>query len=573
MLKLAKIIQPGSVKASDMGHDMAAAAAINLPPERRGDFIALNEGIFANIAQAVLAYNMMYSGGVLNSAKLSTRRTLEDIGEEIQGEVALQSAPEMPQTVAEIPTDRAGITALLSLADKNPGLFDTGLVEKLYNMLAPAAPTHPHETTFQQTPGAAEAKAEELKQQTRMPKLEQKYPALEKPWAESSLHLTAADDAATLQQVHDEMVQSGQFSYEQRNNVFSDRLVETFLSWEDMVTQEKLAREVAHAGNANIREEKERSKQEEEARLEGLLADEVSIADMSPSMRARVEQRQAEKADVQAREKAKAAEKEESRKELFRGVSKLPNETAGLEEYLRNLEKLLIKKPKKGGEEDEELRASFQAYAESLRYEAEKSPATWQNKAKDLIRQFPDLMDLAEEKSGREEQYQYERKQKQEYKPPHKPPQEMVPESQKADELPPGVFIPSKPLEKPFNPIKLPPKPEREEPEEPEEPIAPTSALITKNQEYDAMKGEGPWLLDKEAKAIRRRKVMVQNAMFGRPPVPYAIGDTVGFTRGSALDSGKIVAIKAHDYILETSKGQVAVNHDAIFEPAQTDLF
>jgi hypothetical protein len=105
----------------------------------------------------------------------------------------------------------------------------------------------------------------------------------------------------------------------------------------------------------------------------------------------------------------------------------------------------------------------------------------------------------------------------------------------------------------------------------PANPPVVTSAIITKNQEYD--KTMGPWELDKEAQAIRRRKVMVANAIQGRPVMPYGVGDTIAFSCKSSFDTGEIVDITKTAYVVKTAAGQIEVAHEAAFEPTIKDIF
>lgn len=104
-----------------------------------------------------------------------------------------------------------------------------------------------------------------------------------------------------------------------------------------------------------------------------------------------------------------------------------------------------------------------------------------------------------------------------------------------------------------------------------EERSATTSALIDKNKRYDKTMGE--WELDKDANALRRRKIRVSNAMKGLPAVPYSVGDKVAFSTMSSFSTGTVKDITKTSYILNTEQGDVEVVHDKIFDPAITDLF
>ena len=473
-----------AITAAGMGHDIAEAASLGLPEDRRQDFIILHEGMFGNIVKEVLEYQNMLSGGNRNTAIAETQSIAESMGDAIAEDLSV--ADLLPSTPAEIPADRSGLTGLLQLADRQPKSFDTGKVEGWYNALA------------------------------------------------------ASDEA--IPQVREEMVQSGLFSSEQRMSVFSEKLQDTYNMWQDNVVRELTDRATKAAGKSEVKEQNERLRAEEQARIADLVGD-VSIADIKdPAMRAKVEQRQAEIAKAQIAEQEKFMEQDRRQSEFAESVSKPSAITPGLDAYLEDIKRQLT--PDSNDPEDIAMQQRVVEFSNELRGAVAATPEIpWETASAVIMKQYPDLLDLATALQADVDQGKYERERgtldQQEIRPPHKRPDQTVPESQKADELPEGITT--------------------------------SSALIKKNEEFD--KTKGPWEIDLEAKALRRRKVMVANALLGRPPLPYTVGDSVAFSRGSSLDCGSIVDITATHYVVKAKNDQVEIAHEAVFEPAIKELF
>jgi hypothetical protein len=486
MLKISKIIQPGSLTGAQMAKDMVDAIGMSVDESIRNDFKVMLEGRLQYIAQIIFDYNKSHSGGSGLVALNDTRQQLETIADEMAEDINVANM--LPATAEEIPADRATLMGLLDIANKYPTYFDTSLINHLEDAMA------------------------------------------------------QTEDVTPIQQ---EMVASGMFSAQQRMDMFIAKTKSTMERYEEMARMDVGQKTVEQEMREQKKGDKANAAEEEQKRLRELgLEPETKIENLTPEMRAEVEERQAEQAAAQLREEEKARAQGESRTEFYKGTMSPTGEIPGLDQFMKDLQ-VMAHSYFPG---DEEMRATLIAYTGALMDAAAKDPDNWQQIAKEMFNSYPMLESLASEMQQKIDSQTYEREQK--IRAPHRPPQETTPESQKIEELPADVSV------------------------TPEAPIAPTSAIIVKNQEFDAMKGQGPWELDLEAKAIRRRKVMVANAIMGRPPVPFTINDTVGFSRGSAIDSGKIVAIKAHSYIVENAaKNRTEVDHEAVFETSATDLF
>lgn len=531
MQKIAKILAPGSVDPRAMGHDIAEAAAANLAEDRRTDFIILNEGTFANVVQEIMNYHLLTSGGNRTIALRDTRNDAEKLGDDIAEDLSI--ADQLPTAPEDIPVDHAGLLGLLQIADKYPKVFDTALIEKWYNMLSPA--THPPKDLAPVADPellAQQLSEMEKKEQKETEKWEKHFQGREQ-W--SSLAVKQGADAVAS--VRQEMIDSGLFTSEQRQAAFEDKLIDTYMAWQNLITDIKLQKEMAGEARENIREQKEG----EEAKVQQSIEERtVGLEDMSPAMRAKVEERQAAeaKAKMQAEDDAKAAA--ERTMEFNVGTAPSETEIPGLDEFIRDLQVLTRRSPDEPP--DEERIAKVHHYAEALKGAAKEHPEVpWETAAATLAKDFGLEAEFSElEDTVRQQREQREKAQ--EMRAPSKPPAETVPESQKAEteeELPPGISV--------------------------------TTALIRKHEEFD--KTKGPWELDLEAKALRRRKLMVQNAVLGRPVLPYKVGDKVAFTRNTALVAGEIMDITQDTYVLKTDSGEVEVAHGSVFDPGFEGLF
>ena len=485
MLRLARIIAPGSLTGDQMGQDMVNAIAMAVDESIRKDFTVMLEGRIKYIAQIIFDYNKSRSGDNGMVALNETRKQLELIADEMAEDINVANM--LPSTAAEIPADRATLMGLLDIANKYPTYFDTSLVNHL----------------------------EEAMSQT--------------------------EDVTPIQQ---EMVASGMFSSEQRMQNFIAKTKSTMETYEDMARMDTGERTINQEMREQKKGDKAQAQEDEQKRLHDLgLLPETKIENLTPEMRAEVEAREAERAKANLREQQKAQALGDTRTEFYKGTMGERSEVPGLDQFVKDLKIMAdLYFP-----DDEEVRASVTAYTGALSDFAAKNPSNWQEEAMEMFKQFPLLADLAAEMQRTVDQGKATQDEK--IRAPHRPPQETVPESQKVEEAMP---TPADPLPNP---------------------IQPTSALITKNKEFDASNGMGPWEMDKEAKVIQRRKVMVANAIMGRVPVPYAIGETVGFSCGSTIESGKIIAIKAHTFIVENAKAKTEVAHEAVFETSATDLF
>ena len=342
----------------------------------------------------------------------------------------------------------------------------------------------------------------------------------------------SADEAAVVEQAREAMVNSGYFSEEQRSDAFNEKLTNELMQTQANIEEEVSRRATARAGRAEMKEQGQAAEAEEAARIKQIA--EEDLANLTPETRKKLEDAQAAAAQFEADEKAKSESTSQRRKEFSDTASEPTTAIPGLNQYIALLQKEFLI-PESNEPEDMMLHESLKKYFAELKAATASDPDNWRAPAADIMQRYPDLLERAEATGVMSQLQQKEKAERQEMRP-SKGPEKEIPARQRKD-------------------------------------INPQSGLILKNQEYDAMKGEGPWELDIEAKAIRRRKVMVANAMMGRPPVPFAIGDVVGFDLGSTITSGKILAIAAAHYIVETPKGVATVSHEAVFEPSATDLF
>ena len=615
MLKNARFLSPESLTPADFGRDMAELVASGADPARKNDIIVLNEGFYKNLATMIMDYNTLLSEGDPNKAILDSRATLEKIADEVEENAQLSN--QLPSTPADIPHDRPGLTHLLQIAKESPkGLFpttETFNLDNLRHMLyAPGSAEAPGSVYPTQSPEELAAKeqqlaemgpeqvkdlgvkvdleqaditpethAENLRAQEEKDAAAAEFEAAEKARREESrkmedeleaekeapgqleqqkknraggeaerdaedrrlgrgkyappkkaagwLFKVAADESAVLEQVREIMVDSGYFSAEQRDVIFDQKINYMLQQVKDNIDQEIADRAAARAGKAEIKEQKQDEALAADERVKQFTADE--LASLSDETRKKLEDARAEQAKFEAEDKAKAESQSQRRKQFTDMAGGPTAAIPGLNQYTVLLQKVMI--PESNEPEDQMLHESLKKYFAELKQATAADPDNWRAPAMDIIQKYPDLMERADVVAILSKVQKDQQELRQEEKPSRGPGKE-IPPSQRAS-------------------LNL------------------RSALIKKNEEYD--KTHGPWELDIEAKALRRRKIMVANAVMGRPPVPFTLGDMVGFSRSSSVTSGKILAIAATDYILETDKGVVKVSHEAVFEPAATDLF
>ena len=592
MLKHSYVLKGTEVTADDYAASLAEAAAAGMPEARKRDMVILTQPYFKNIASGVMDYYSLLSGGNKLDAIKDASSELEKLADDIYTESEL--ANQLPATPEEIPADRAGIVNLLQLARQNPKMFqswappvtdtdpETGKGEPLVDIpgfdinqvwreLYPAAPKQekqvydpnykwdptkePKKETIEmplvpaEDAAAAVAKVEEEKTQVppapqeAEPETSQRTPEeqaaedadraeRDKQRAESEKNKlkaswnfkVSADEGAVLQSVRQQMVDSGYFSKAQREEAFTSKLDDVLKGWYDRINEAVRDAVGQKEYSKEMQMQKSQEQMDQTKRVRDMMADEAALAALSPETRKRIEEATQAQAAAQLSEEEKMSLRTQRREKAQEtGGMPVPS-IPGFEEFVRNLQyrfKLLLAE----GSVDESSYHIIQDYAAAVVQAATNHPEIpWEKVAAEKINDFPELPALMEQLQ---------------------------------------MFAMFQDVEKEYKKMEKPPK----------GPYSKEAGLITKNQQFDSMKGMGPWELDKEAKAIKRRKVMVANAMFGFPPVPFAIGDTVGFSRGSALDSGVIVNITKTNYTLRTAAGDVLVDHENVFEPASTGLF
>jgi hypothetical protein len=531
MLKNSYILDSTSFSSSDYARDLTQAAAAGADPLHQKDIAVLTEGFFKNLADTIIDYNALLPEGDPNKSMLLVKQQLEKIADEVEGEALVTNR--LPATAADIPHDKQGLGSLLLPIRNNEvpaSMFPTKgdfSIDKVWNLLYPTAPAEAMPATEQAAVPAAAA--EEAKPEvTDMSAGQGDEGSKHASW----MFKASADEAVAVEQAREMMVNSGYFSEEQRSESFNQKLNDILMQTQANIDDEITRRSIEHAGRAEMREKKQDDAQAEEARQKGINGD-VDLNSLSPATRKKLEDAQAAAAKVSAEDDARAVSKQQRRQE-FTDTADIPTAAIpGINQFIREMQ--LIMTPESNEPEDLMLHESLKKYFAELKQATAADPDNWRGPATDLMQQHPDLLERADVVAILAKLHRDEQDIRKEERPGRGPEKE-IPARQRAS-------------------------------------LRMDAGLIMKNQEYDATKGQGPWELDIEAKAIRRRKVMVANAMLGRPPVPFALGDVVGFDRGSSITSGKILAIAAADYILETAKGVVKVNHEAVFEPSATDLF
>ncbi|HRZ77404.1 MAG TPA: hypothetical protein P5248_08560 [Bacteroidales bacterium] len=533
MLKHSRFLSPESITAQDYARDLAAAAAAGADPLHQKDIAVLTEGFFQNLASVIIDYNILLSGGDANTYILAARNTLEKIADDVEEEALI--ANNLPATAADIPHDKQGLGSLLLLPKNdakvarlfpNKGDFS---VDKVWNLLFSAAPKGEAESTYPvQSPEELAKMEEGLASGEIKPHVEDMSEGLNKPAAWTFIK-AAADESAVVEQARQMMVDSGYFSEEQRSDAFNQKLNDILMQTKANIDDEVAARAAARAGRAELAEQKQAEGEAEDLRVKEIA--EGDLANLSPETRKKLEDAQAERAKAIAEETNKQ-EMVKDRKKEFSGTPGIPTPAVpGLDNFVDKMRRVMV--PEDKTLEGQQLNVSMNAYLSELQKAIASDPDNWRGPAADLIQNYPDLMERAEVVDILSQQQNEAREEKREYKPPMGPGKD-IPVSQRSS-------------------------------------LNVAAGLIKKHEEYD--KTRGPWELDIEAKALRRRKVMVANSMMGRPPVPYTLGDTVGFSRGSEITSGKILAIAASTYIVETLKGVTKVAHEEVFEPSATNLF